>query len=177
MKIPQSVDTERLIIRRYVEEDLEGLHLFFNNEEITSSTDMPLHRSFEETKAFLDMIIQSYSTDEPFFAMAICKKDEGKVIGSCGFAKMEFTADTQIYYALEPEFRGNGYATEAVEKMIEYMILVHDVNRISIYCAPENVASMNLAKRVGMEYQGTIKNDEKNAKYFLLTREKYLRGN
>ncbi|WP_342305188.1 GNAT family N-acetyltransferase [Methanolobus sp. ZRKC5] len=131
MKIPQTLDTKRLIIRRYVEEDLKGLHLFFNNEEITSSTDMPLHRSLEETKAFLDMIIQSYSTDEPFFAMAICKKDEEKVIGSCGFAKMDFAADAQIYYALEPEFRGNGYATEAVEKMIEYMILVHDIKRIS----------------------------------------------
>ncbi|WP_406669897.1 GNAT family protein [Methanolobus sp. ZRKC4] len=50
-------------------------------------------------------------------------------------------------------------------------------SRISIYCAPENLASMNLAKRVGMEYQGIIRKDDKDAKYFLLTREKYLRGN
>ncbi len=174
MKIPQSFATERLIIRRYVEEDLEKLHLFFNNEEVTSSTDMPLHRSFEETKAFLDMLIQSYESDEPLFAMAITRKDDGEVMGSCGFAKLEFSDDTQIYYALEPEYQGNGYATEAVKKMIEYMILVLDIDRIAIYCSPENHASIDLAKRVGMEYQGINRQDDRDNEYFLLTREKYL---
>ncbi|WP_094228702.1 GNAT family N-acetyltransferase [Methanolobus psychrotolerans] len=177
MKIPQSIDTERLIIRRYVEDDLERLHLFFNNEEITSSTDMPAHQSLEETGAFLDVLIQSYRTDEPLFAMAICMKDNGEVIGSCGFAAMEFSSDTQIYYALEPEFRGKGYATEAVEKMLEYMILVLDIERVAVFCSPENIASVNLAKRIGMMYQGTIWKDERNTEYFLMTREKYLGGN
>ncbi len=176
MRIPQAIDTERLIIRRYVEEDLERLHRFFNNEEITSSTDMPLHRTFEETKEFLDMLILSYDSDEPLFAMAIGRKNDGQVIGSCGFAPMEFSDDTQIYYALEPEFQNNGYATEAVEKMIEYMILVLDIDRISIYCSPENTASTSLAKRVGMEYQGIVQQDGRDSEYFLLTREKYLQG-
>ncbi len=177
MKIPQSINTERLVIRRYVEDDLDRLHLFFNNEEVTGSTDMPLHRSLEETKEFLGMLIQSYSSDEPLFAMAISKKDNGEVIGSCGFASLEFSPDTQVYYALEPEFRGMGYATEAMEKMIEYMVLVLDINRIAVYCSPENIDSINLAKRVGMEYQGTVKMDDRDSEYFLLTREKYLRGN
>ncbi|WP_292469377.1 GNAT family N-acetyltransferase [Methanolobus sp.] len=177
MKIPQSLETERLKIRRYNKKDLHGLYIFFNNEEITSTTDMPLHRSLEDTKIFLDVLIESYSTDEPLFAMAISRKDDGKIIGSCGFAELEFTRDMQIYYALEPDYRGNGYATEAVEKIIEYMILVLDIERISVFCSPENTASIDLAKRVGMEYQGVFRKNEKDNEYFVLTQETYLCGN
>ncbi|SFM33158.1 GNAT family N-acetyltransferase [Methanolobus profundi] len=177
MRIPQALETERLSIRRYTVDDLQDLYLFFNNEEVTSSTDMPLHRTFEETEEFLEMIVRSYDGEEPLFAMAISRKDTGKVIGSCGFSKLEFSPDTQIYYALEPEYQGNGYATEAVMKMLEYMILVLDIERISIYCSQENTASINLAKRVGMEHHGTFEMNGKDAEYFLLTREMYLHGN
>jgi len=177
MRMPRSIDTERLIIRRYTKDDLDGLHQFFNNEEVTSSTDMPLHRSLEETTEFLELLLHSYETDEPIFAMAICKKEDRKVIGSCGFASLEFSPDTQIYYALDPGSRGKGFATEAVRKMLEYMIIVLDITRISVHCAPDNTDSISLAKRVGMEYQGAVRIDDRDSEYFLLTREMYLHRN
>lgn len=176
MKIPLSLDTERLVIRRYTKEDLQWLYRFFNNEKITSAADMATHWNLEDTKLFLDVVIDSYNTDEPIFAMAICKKEDGKIIGSCGFGELEFTPDMQIYYALEPEYMGNGYATEAVEKMIEYMILVLDIARISIFCSRKNTASIELARRIGMKYQGTSRKGEKDYEYFVLTREMYLHG-
>ncbi|MBP1909974.1 GNAT family N-acetyltransferase [Methanolobus bombayensis] len=177
MRIPRCLETDRLIIQRYTEDDLEDLHQFFNNKENTSLTDMPSHMSLEETKAFLQMLLKSYETEEPIAALAICLKEDGKVIGSCGFAAVEFSDDTQIYYVLDTEFRNNGYATEAMEKLVEYMILVLDIERICIYCHPENVASMDLARRIGMEQHGTGNVDNRDFKYFLLTREMYLNGN
>lgn len=177
MKIPQSIETERLLIRRYVAEDLEGLHRFFNNEKITSLMDMPLYRSLEETKEFLDILIGSYNTDEPLFIMAICRKDNGDVVGSCGFAALDIINDCQMYYVLDPTHTGKGYATEAVEKMLEYMMIVMDIKRISIFCSPQNKASMKLAEKVGMQYQGVFKNDEMDKAYYLLTREMYFLGN
>ncbi|WP_407356241.1 GNAT family N-acetyltransferase [Methanolobus sp. WCC5] len=174
MRVPQSIDTERLTIRRYTEDDMEKLYLFFNNEEITGPTDMPAHQSREETQAFLDMLIQSYNTDEPLFAMAVCRKSDNELIGSCGFATTDVPCAAQMYYALEPQFRGMGYATEAVEKLLEYMIIVLDIERIAVYCSPDNIASVNLARRAGMEYQGTIRKDDRDTEYFLLTRQRYL---
>jgi RimJ/RimL family protein N-acetyltransferase len=61
------------------------------------------------------MLIDSYTTEEPVAAMAICLKDSEGIIRSCGFAAVEFSKETQIYYALKPDFRNNEYATEAME--------------------------------------------------------------
>ncbi|WMW25314.1 GNAT family N-acetyltransferase [Methanolobus sediminis] len=177
MRIPQRLETGRLVIRRYTEDDLEELHQFLNNKDVIGLTDMPSNTSQEETEAFLQMLLKSYYSEEPVAAMAICLKENGKVIGSCGFAAVEFSKNTQIYYALKPDFRNNGYATEAMEKLIEYMILVFDIDRICIYCPPDNIASMNLAKRIGMEQHGTIHVKNMDFKYFLLTREMYLNSN
>jgi ribosomal-protein-alanine N-acetyltransferase len=177
MRIPQRLETDRLIIRRYTEDDLKQLHQFLNNKEVIGLTDMPSNTSQEETEAFLRMLIDSYTTEKPVAAMAICLKESGKVIGSCGFAAVDFSNDTQIYYALDPEFRNNGFATEAMDKLIEYMILVLDIDRICIYCHPENIASMNLAKRIGMQWQTGVQKKDSDSHYFLLTRENYLSGN
>ncbi|MBN2109600.1 MAG: GNAT family N-acetyltransferase [Methanosarcinaceae archaeon] len=176
MKIPVSIKTERLLIRRYVSEDLEDLYHFFNNREITRYTDMPPSQTYGETKAFLDMLIDSYDSDEPVFAMAVCKRAEGEVIGSCGFASAEFLPETQIYYAISPDFQGQGYASEATEKLVEYMFLVLDIERISVYCSSANPASVNVARKIGMEHQGTVKQNGREAEHFLLTRKRYLSG-
>ena len=177
MRIPLKLETDRLIIQRYTEDDLEGLHRFFNNRDITGMTDMPAEMSLDETEAFLQMLIDSYDTEEPIAALAICKKENEEVIGSCGFAAVEFSDETQIYYALEPGSRNRGYATEAMEKLIEYMILVLDIEKISVYCHPQNIASINLAKKIGMQSHGTVHHEKRDAEYFLLTREEYLSGN
>ncbi|MDW7732091.1 MAG: GNAT family N-acetyltransferase [Methanolobus sp.] len=174
MQIPVSLETDRLMIRRYIADDLEGLYRFFNNRDVTRYTDMPSSQTYEETKAFLDMLIDSYDSDEPFFAMAVCRKTDYEVIGSCGFASTEFLPETQIYYAISPEFQGHGYASEATGKLVEYMFLVLDINMISVYCSPANPASLKVARKMGMSYQGTIRQNERDAEHFVLTREDYL---
>ncbi|WP_268865986.1 hypothetical protein [Methanolobus vulcani] len=40
------------------------------------------------------MLIDSYTTEETVAALAICLKDSEKIIGSCGFAAVEFSKDT-----------------------------------------------------------------------------------
>ncbi len=75
MKIPR-METERLIIRPYLPDDLESLFTFFNDEKVTRFTDLPSEQSLEETKEFLDLILHSYETENPIFALAVDRKKE-----------------------------------------------------------------------------------------------------
>ncbi len=60
MRIPSSLETERLVIRTHIWDDLEQLVAFFGNDEATRLLDLaPGQKTAEGTKALLDAIIKS----------------------------------------------------------------------------------------------------------------------
>jgi len=159
MKIPSALETERLVIRPYTPEDFEPLYAFFSDEDATRLLDLaPEQKTAEGTRALLEMVIASYETEDPIFAMAITDKESGKYIGSCGMAPdEENSSDTQIFYALLPQYQGNGYATEAARKLLEYAFVELDLDRIVASIAAENLSSIRVAERLKMIFDGKTK--------------------
>jgi ribosomal-protein-alanine N-acetyltransferase len=56
----------------------------------------------------------------------------------------------EIGYGVWPEFRGRGYATQAVSTLIEWAMAHEDVRRITAECGRDNVASIRVLERAGM---------------------------
>ena len=162
MIIPSSLETERLVIRTHIWDDLEPLILFFNNDGATSLLDLaPEQKTAEGTKSLLDAIIKSYDTDEPIFALAVVEKMTGQCIGSCGMAPdVECSSDTQIYYAIFPEYQGKGYALEAISKIIEYAFSDLKLEKVVARMAVENHASIKVAEKAGMIPIRSMKNEK-----------------
>ncbi len=52
---------------------------------------------------------------------------------------------------------GNGYATDAVRTMISFAWNVLDLHRITAAVGPQNAASLAVVKRVGMAYEGRLR--------------------
>lgn len=175
MKIPD-LETKRLIIRPYTPDDLESLFTFFNDEKVTRFTDLPSEQSLEETKEFLDLILQSYESEDPIFALAVARKADRKVIGSCGFAPIRDSGDIQIYYAFSTEYWGQGLATEASCKLLSYMFSELGIERAFVFASPENPASSAVAKKLGMNYKGTAELENKKGELFGIDKEEFLAG-
>lgn len=57
-------------------------------------------------------------------------------------------------YILHPNFRGKGYATEAVMLIVNYLFLSKNIVRIQAECNPENKASIRVLEKVGFKYEG-----------------------
>ena len=60
----------------------------------------------------------------------------------------------EIGYGLEPEYRGQGYAIEAVRAMLDWAVAEYDVQRFRAAIAPDNVRSTNLVTKLGMTRVG-----------------------
>ena len=105
--------------------------------------------------------------------LIISRKDEDDVIGIIILTPKEINLpqgtlmDYEICYFIETSFQGNGYMTEALACMKEYLFNVRKADRLTIYLEPDNGPSRKVAlaggfkfshveKEAGCRYDGTM---------------------
>ena len=86
------------------------------------------------------------------------EKKDGTRIGHIGYGKDVFHELVEIGYDIIPSERNKGYASEAIQIIVDYLYLTKDIPRISIYTATQNVASIGAAEKAGFRKEGTIRN-------------------
>ena len=60
----------------------------------------------------------------------------------------------EVWYKMHPNFWRNGYATEALSKLINFGFSDLKLHRIEAGCATENLASIRVLEKVGMIREG-----------------------
>jgi [ribosomal protein S5]-alanine N-acetyltransferase len=66
----------------------------------------------------------------------------------------------EIGYALIPEYRGRGLATEAARGMIAHAFSYPEVRIIQAHTLPDGAASINVLKKLGMKPAGSVHDRE-----------------
>ncbi len=145
----QQLETERLVIRRFKEEDWKDLYEYLSDEEVVR---------YEPYQAFSIEASQNEAksrAESPAF-LAVCLKENNKLIGNIYFAKQEFKT-WEIGYVFNRAYQGRGYATEAANAVIAYGFNTRGARRIVAMCNPLNTASWRLLERLGMRREGHLK--------------------
>jgi len=62
----------------------------------------------------------------------------------------------EIGYSIVREFRGQGYATEALRVVIEESFTAGGLTKLLAYCVPENAPSRSVLRNVGFAYEGVM---------------------
>lgn len=145
------ITTKRLFLEKITEKHLDGLYALLSNKEVQKYFPSTLDR--EETKQFYNKI-QSRYREDGFCFLAVIRKEDNEFLGICGLLKQEVenTVKTEIGYRFLDQFWGNGYATEAVRGCVEYVKEREMFDSLIILSLPENVPSINVAKRCGFKY-------------------------
>ena len=134
------IETERLILRRYREDDLQDLYEYLSDPEVVKFEPY-LPMSMEETVAEL----RSRIADPEMIAVEL--KSTGKLIGNLYLGKREF--DTlELGYVFNRHYWGQGYAKESCEALIQ-QAFSEGIHRIYAECDPENSNSWRLLERLG----------------------------
>jgi [ribosomal protein S5]-alanine N-acetyltransferase len=111
--------------------------------------------------------VAAYEQDANSFGWTIELLDPERVIGWIGFGgSARGVGDIDFAYVIAPAWRGNGYATAALEGVISFCFEVLGVESVWGECAVDNAASAAVMRRVGMRGLGT----ENGQLRFLITR-------
>lgn len=137
------IETNRLILRRFEENDMEAIYLLFSNEDVNTFLPMYPLKDMVETKEFFEKNLKSKK-----YCFAICLKDDNFPIG---YVHAEEDDSHDFGYALRKEYWHQGIVSEASKAMMEllkkdgfpYITATHDRN---------NPRSGAVMRRLGMKY-------------------------
>ena len=146
------LDTERLLIRMYQEEDLEDLYEFAS---MPATSQYDFHEPYKKVDA--EQEIRQNMQKKPnlindFNTYAIALKSSGKMIGTLTSTieeKAHTKKQARIGYMIHPYHQQQGYAYEACHAFIGYLFK-QDIHRISASCFTENTASWRLLEKLGL---------------------------
>ena len=177
------IETERLLIKPYKQEDLEECFKLMQDKELFKFLDMDV-MSHEDYEGLFRWLIDCYEVgfDEDFkYSFNITLKQSGTHIGWCGIGGLEFDHNQkEIFYLIGREYWGNGYAKEASVALLDYGFNVMGIKEIVGICKPENIASKKVLENMGLKFRYMVKElpeefDFYNGEpFYSLTKEEYL---
>lgn len=103
---------------------------------------------------------------------AVFAKDSNRIIGWCGLDGRN-NNQVHIFYLIDKEYRGRGYATECAKKLLEYGFREMEIARIDGSCAKDNIASQTILAKTGMQ-ENKEEHPEDGSHHYFMTRQDYL---
>lgn len=148
-----SLETKRLIIREMTAEDFEYYFSICHQKEIHPYlSHITTNRDVEYARfvSYIQMVYGFYG----FGLWGIFKKDTDTLIGQAGLECQIIDEESEIMlsYFLDRRYWSCGYATEACQKIMAYAREELEFDRITAVIAPDNTASIHLAKKLGFTF-------------------------
>lgn len=146
-----SLETKRLKLRKFASDDWKDLYEYLSNEEVVRYEP---YSTFSEE----DCRNEALKRSQQDYFWAVCLKENNKLIGNIYFKQQdpkEFMT-WELGYVFNPQYYGQGYATESCREVIDYAIQNHKARRIVAMCNPENKSSWKLLERLKMRREGHL---------------------
>ncbi len=145
------IETERLYLKEFTITDAQLLINLNSDEEVTRYTgDGPVKNIEEAQKILSDIIFPQYKNKMGRWAVYL--KSNNEFIGWCGIKYISEAGEYDLGYRFFKSKWGKGYATESAKAVMEYATNSLKLKNIIGRAAKENIASINVLKKLGMIY-------------------------
>lgn len=150
------IKTDRLILRSFVEEDLQRFSEYRSDPAIAQFQSWNTPYSLEQAKyLFTELGKTEPGTPGVWYQIAVERKDHPGIIGDCGFEIKRYDQQqAEIGFSFSQQFQKQGYATEAIRGLLDYLFSTFNLHRVLAICDVENQASVRLLERLGMRREG-----------------------
>jgi len=174
------IESERLTLRRIDRDDLEFFTHLHADPEVARYLFHGQPRSSQESLAWLQSVLRTYE-DFAMGQLAVLRKSDGMLIGRCGLSDLavearasvaavprawyqraeapdaaEIVLERELGYTFHRSSWGQGYASEAARCVFDYACDVLRLPRVVSLIHPENVRSLRVAQRFGVQREDVV---------------------
>ena len=155
------LETERLILRRYNESDIDAMYEIITDERLSKYIKFPNLTKEEE----LDCIKQwiKDADESKYERWVITLKSDGSVVGNIDINTIVKKHNyCNVGYTIRYNYWGNGYAAEALKVVADYLLSERGYYLIECSCNELNIQSSKVMLKAGFKKDGYIANRRLN---------------
>ncbi|MFT5779110.1 MAG: ribosomal-protein-alanine N-acetyltransferase [Crocinitomicaceae bacterium] len=153
---PFEITSKRLKIRFVQPSDLDEIHELHSLPETDEFNTLGIPESLEETKTLLEAWVSlNKFADLKNYKLTIVDNSSNSFIGLFGLTLWGGKHRRgEVWYKIHSDHWGKGYATEALNLILDYGFNELNLHRIQAGCAIENIGSIKVLEKVGMIREG-----------------------
>ncbi|MEM6395570.1 MAG: GNAT family N-acetyltransferase [Bacteroidota bacterium] len=155
--------TPRCVIRRFREGDGKPFHNLIQNNQTHLTDHFPhLVKAIdgpEMAEAFIRHRISDWLLQQEY-TFGIWENESTEMIGYVHLFHIDWDVPiAEISYFLDREASGNGIMTEVLARVVRFAFLQLEVEKLFLTTLADNYASQRVAKRVGFQREGDLRNE------------------
>jgi [ribosomal protein S5]-alanine N-acetyltransferase len=149
--------TNRLTIRPIAASDAPALFMARSDPEVMRYWDSPTQESIDAVEQVFVAHIPELREGRTLWWVVALTAD-GPAIGECDLSEIDrHSAGADVGFLLARAYWRQGYAREAMERVIEYAFGDLGLERLSAHFQVGNEASRRLLERLGFSYEGMLR--------------------
>lgn len=165
-----AIETERLVVRELTLDDLDAVHAML-------AAAFGVGMSRDQRRRWLEWTVLGYEMfarlDQPTYGeRAIVDRQGGSLVGAVGIVpyleplgmvdalRLESDpapgmarAEMGLFWAIDPDHQGRGYAVEAASAVIDHLFAVEQLARVIATTGTANSRSRRVMEKLGMNVQ------------------------
>ena len=171
--------TERLMLSRPVEGDMQHIIHYLDSDKIYSENTANIPYPYKEADAefLIHEVVDKGFENETDFVFAIRNKENGLIMGLIGIHHWDkANHKAEIGYWMGKEFWNKGYVTEAMTEVLAFGFKVLNLNKMFAVFFPHNPASGRVMEKSGMRQEAVLRQEiYKNGKFLDFVRYSILK--
>jgi RimJ/RimL family protein N-acetyltransferase len=153
------LETERLLLRPPTLADAAVITRLANDKEVADGVlSIPHPYTQEDAEAFITRAQESLINGDGY-VFAIIRKADQTFLGCMGIHPQYEHKQAEIGYWFGRAYWGQGYATETGKRIVQFGFEALDLNRIHARHFTRNPASGRVMQKMGMRYEGTLRQE------------------
>lgn len=150
------IETGRLVLRKPRSDDSDIIEKILSSQEQTRFLPNEAPYTPYQQGEYLNNRIEHWAR-HGFGTFILCLKDNTSV--KVGFAGVEYAPNpdfVDVRFGIAKEHEGQGYTTEATERLVEWVFGCTDIDKIFGVCMPDNHASKAVLRRLGIVMEHNV---------------------
>lgn len=155
------IETERLILRRYKESDIDAIYEMITDERLSKYLIFPELTKSEELESIKKWIREADVSKKEKWVIE--RKSDHAVVGNINVNSVESKHNyCNVGYIIRFEYWGNGYAAEALKAVSDHLLNDTGYYIVECSCNELNKQSSRVMEKAGFKKDGYIANRRLN---------------